>query len=145
MSSAAGVVPTSFTEPYAATKYGLVGFTRSLRLTLQETGSAVSASVICPGFLDDTGMYENQKRQYGVRASPLIGSMKAQHAADAVARAIERDLPEVIVMPRMPRLMMATNALFPRLTEKMIVKFELCSAFRDIATQRAQAAPRTSS
>ncbi len=117
MASAAGVMPTPFTEPYAATKYGLAGFTRSLRLTLQETGSAVSASVICPGFLDDTGMYENQKQQYQVKTSPLIGSVKAQKAADAVVRAIENDLLEVMVMPGMPRRRMAMNALFPRLTD----------------------------
>ena len=46
-----------------------------------------------------------------------------------MARAIERDLPEVIVMPRMPRLMMAMNALFPRLTEKMVVKFNCAAPF----------------
>ncbi len=144
MSSAAGVMPTSFTEPYTATKYGLAGFTRSLRLTLQETGSAVSASVICPGFLDETGMYENQKQQYQIKASPLIGSVKAQKAADAVVRSIENDLPEVIVMPGMPRMMIAMNALFPRLTEKMVIKFGLCSAFRDLAEKRAQVSSGTS-
>ena len=138
MASAAGVMPTSFTEPYSATKYGLVGFTRSLRLTAQERGSAVSASAICPGFLDDAGMYENMKQQYGVKAPWFIGSQSAQKAADAVIRAIENDLPEVVVMPGTPRVLMGLNALVPRFMEKVVVKFGFCSVFRDMAEYRSQ-------
>ncbi len=138
MSSAAGVLPTSYNEPYSATKFGLVGFTRSLRLTLQETGSAVSASVICPGFLDDAGLYENMKQAHGVRVPWFLGSMKAEKAADAVVRAIENDLPDVLVMPGAPRMLMSLSAWFPRLAETITVKMGVCRVFRGTAEQRAQ-------
>ena len=113
ISSGAGLLPTPYTEPYAATKFGLVGFTRSLRLTVQEMGSAVSASVICPGFMDDAGMYEHMKNQSGQKVPWIIGSLPAQKVANAVVRAIETDVPDIIVMPGAPRVLMALNAFAP--------------------------------
>ena len=138
ISSGAGLLPTPYSEPYAATKFGLVGFTRSLRLTVQEMGSAVSASVICPGFMDDAGMYEDMKEQSGEKVPWIIGSLPAQKVADAVVRAIETDVPDIIVMPGAPRGLMALNAFAPRFLEKMAKKLRLFSIYRAVAENRAR-------
>ena len=136
IASVAGIVPTAFNESYAASKYGLVGFTRSLRLTARQKGSSVSASVICPGFMDDAGMYEQIKHDYRVTAPWFVGSMPAQKVADAVNRAIERDLPDVVVMKGFPRLMVWLNILIPRTLEKIAVKLDFFRVFRVIAELR---------
>jgi len=136
ISSVAGILPTAFNESYAASKYGLVGFTRSLRLTSQEKSSSVSASVICPGFIDDAGMYEDMKRNYRVKAPWFIGSLPAHKVADAVKKSIERDLPNIIVMRGFPRLIMCLSIIVPRILERIAVRHGFFRVFRNVAQQR---------
>jgi short-subunit dehydrogenase len=137
IASVAGMLPVAYTEPYVATKFGLVGFTRSLRLTLQEMGAAVSASVVCPGFMNDAGMYENLKKQYGVKAAWFVGSVSPQEVTDAIIRAIEYDLPDVMVTPGAARVLMGLNAVVPWLLEEMAVKPGFSSVLRTTAAHRA--------
>ena len=139
IASLAGVLPPAYAESYAATKSGLISFTRSLRLTTKDRRSAVSASVVCPGFMDGAGMYERNSHKYGIKAPRLLGgSMPGEKAADAVVRAVERDLPEVMVLRGSPRFSMAGIALFPRLFEKVATAFGFCRGFRTIAECRAR-------
>ena len=49
-----------YTEPYTATKAGLIAFTKSLRAAYRGTG--VSASVVVPGFVADVGMFAAPRR-----------------------------------------------------------------------------------
>ncbi|MBI3790202.1 MAG: SDR family oxidoreductase, partial [Gemmatimonadetes bacterium] len=49
--SLAGIGPPPYGAPYAATKAGLIAFTRALRTECADRG--VSASAICPGFVAD--------------------------------------------------------------------------------------------
>lgn len=136
ISSMAGVLPTPFGEPYAASKYGLVGFTYALRLSEQHNGSAVSASVVCPGFMDDAGMYEDSKQQYGLTAPPIVGSLGAAHAAKAVVQAIERDLADVMVTPGLPRLFRAWSAVTPRIFERTAQRLGAYEQNRALAARR---------
>ncbi|HEU0251175.1 MAG TPA: SDR family oxidoreductase, partial [Solirubrobacteraceae bacterium] len=55
IASVAGKVGPAFSEPYAATKAGLVGLTQSLRS--EYLNAPVGFSVICPGFIAGDGMY----------------------------------------------------------------------------------------
>jgi len=136
IASVAGVMASPYEEPYVATKHGLVGFTRSLRLSAQEFKWPVSASVICPGFMDGAGMYEDMKQQHGVSAPLVVGSMHAGTLGHAVIRAIESDQPDAILMKGAPRLFVALLALLPRAFEYLSNKLDTASVFRVVAKGR---------
>ena len=112
ISSLAGKSSPAFQEPYAATKAGLIAFTASLRATYR--GSGVSASVIVPGFVE-AGIYAKLKAKSGCSAPALIGTSPPEAISHAVIRAIQYDLPEIIVNPLPVRPLLALAALFPSL------------------------------
>lgn len=114
ISSLAGKSGPAFQEPYAASKAGLIAFTASLRATYRGTG--VSASVIIPGFVE-AGIYANLKKRTGCSAPVLLGASPPEKVARAVIRAIERDLPEIIVNPLPVRPLLALSALLPSVGE----------------------------
>lgn len=114
VSSLAGKAGPACQEPYAASKAGLIAFTSALRATYR--GSGVSASVLCPGFVE-AGIYEHIKQQTGCSAPSLLGTSKPEKVVQALLDAIQRDLPEVIINPVPVRPLFATTALFPRLGE----------------------------
>jgi short-subunit dehydrogenase len=111
MASLAGKGPTPFGTAYGATKHGMVGFTRALRAELHGTG--VSASAVCPGFVGDRGMYARVSGPTGIRAPGVVRTTTSAAVAAAVLRAIQHDLPELIVNPGPMRLMAALGELFP--------------------------------
>lgn len=130
ISSLAGKSGPACQEPYAATKAGLIALTASLRATYRGTG--VSASVICPGFVE-AGIYESLKKRTGVSAPALLGTSKPDAVAQAVVRAINSDLPEVIINPLPVRPLFATAALFPRLGEFLTRQTGAHAFFKAIA------------
>ena len=130
ISSLAGKSGPACQEPYAATKAGLIAFTASLRATYRGTG--VSASVVCPGFVE-AGIYESLKKRTGFSAPPLLGTSKPEAVTRAVVRAIESDLPEVIVNPLPVRPLFAISALFPRLGEFLTRQTGAHAFFKGIA------------
>jgi short-subunit dehydrogenase len=117
VASLGGLLGVGWGEPYSATKHGLVGFTRALRASLKVQGSRVSASVICPGFVEEVGMYADEVRSRGHRAPLLLGTSSVHAVARAVLAAIDRDRPEIVVSPRPIRLLLVLAALSPRLGE----------------------------
>jgi short-subunit dehydrogenase len=129
IASIAGFGAAAFGETYGATKAGLIGFTRSLRASLQTLGSPVSASVICPGFISDAGMYADLQAAHAVRAPGILGTCTPQAVADSMLRAIERDLPESLVSRRPLRLMLAVGVLFPRLLERLTLRLGVNTMF----------------
>lgn len=114
MSSLAGKFGPGYQEAYAATKAALTAFTFSLRGTYRRTG--VSASVVCPGFVE-AGIYQRMKQQIGRSAPGLLGAAACspERVAQAVVRAIERDLPEIIVSRLPVRPLLALYPLSPSL------------------------------
>lgn len=133
IASVAGVMASPYEEPYVATKHGLVGFTRSLRLSAQELKWPISASVICPGFMEGAGMYEAMKSKHGVSAPATMGVTSAEQLGTAVIQAIERDTPDIILMKGAPRMIVALLALFPRVFESMTAKLNTSALFRVVA------------
>ncbi|MCA9490242.1 MAG: SDR family NAD(P)-dependent oxidoreductase, partial [Myxococcales bacterium] len=123
IASLAGLAVMAHNEAYSASKFGVVGFTRALRASLQHEGRAVSASAVCPGFVAEAGMFADQQREQGVATPSLVGATTPQRVAAAVVRAVERDLPEVIVTPGPMRPMLALAALAPSLGEWLSPKF----------------------
>ena len=144
ISSLAGLVGTPYGEVYCATKHGLVGFTRSLRLTAEAEGYGVGASVICPGFISDEGMFADAAGGAGVKAPAMIGTSPPQAVAKAVVRAIVRDEPEVIVNSRPVLPMLLTQLFSPRLAPKIASRVGVVTLFRRLAEHRAatESAPR---
>ena len=110
ISSLAGKSGPAYQEPYAATKAGLINFTTSLRATYR--GSGVSASVIVPGFVE-AGIYTKLKAKSGCSAPALLGTSPPEAVPRALIRAIQNDLPEIIVNPLPVRPLLALIALFP--------------------------------
>jgi uncharacterized protein len=93
MSSLAGKVAPPRGAVYAATKFGLRGFARSLRDDLAPKGVGVSA--IFPGFVRDAGMFAES----GAPPPPMIGTGTPEQVGDAVVTAIERNRGEIDVAP----------------------------------------------
>jgi short-subunit dehydrogenase len=129
ISSLAGKSGPAFQEPYAATKAGLMAFTASLRASYRRRG--VSASALVPGFVE-AGIYAKLKKQSGCAAPALLGTSPPEKIPAAVFRAIENDLPEIIVNPLPVRPLLSFAALFPRLGEWLIDKIGTNEFFRRV-------------
>jgi short-subunit dehydrogenase len=100
ISSVAAKFASPYSEPYAASKAGLIAFTKSLRSTYR--GLGISATSIIAGFIE-AGMYTRVKDQ-GIKVNPLVGSSPPEKVATAVLRGIKRDKAEIYVNPRAPML-----------------------------------------
>ena len=111
IASIAGKAGGPFEAVYSATKGGLVRASESLRAELVGTG--VHVSTVCPGFVDEVGMYARHAQEAGVHASRWIGTTTPEKVAVAVVRALRRDAPELVVSPGPFRVMMAAAQLFP--------------------------------
>jgi NAD(P)-dependent dehydrogenase (short-subunit alcohol dehydrogenase family) len=69
--SMAGLVSTPMMGPYNASKHAVVTISETLRLDLQQAGSPVAVSVLCPGFVQ-TRIHEAQRnRPGGPRGEPF--------------------------------------------------------------------------
>ncbi|MGH7477018.1 MAG: SDR family NAD(P)-dependent oxidoreductase [Longimicrobiales bacterium] len=111
--SLAAAAAPPFLAPYAASKAGLLAFTRSLREEYH--GRGVSASAVLPGFVRDTGMFERLRARTGVDFHGLLGTTTAEAVAAAVLRALDRDLAEIIVNRGPMRLLWSAGELVPAL------------------------------
>ena len=118
MASIAGKHGPAYGATYGASKAGQIAFTQALRGEYHGTG--ISASVICPGWTNDGGIYEVIKQRTG-RGSPwYLGSTNAEAVARGVVKAIVRDRPDVILNRPAMRPVFALIAAFPRLGEFIV-------------------------
>jgi short-subunit dehydrogenase len=140
IASLAGKQGPAFNEPYAASKAGLIGFTQSLRAEYRGTG--VSASVVCPGFVREAGMFADARVRVRREPSRILGTTTPRAVADAVVRCIERDLPEALVNPGPTRLLMAILALAPSFGEWFARRAGVTDIFRAWAEDREREAER---
>lgn len=113
VSSLSGKAAPARSPLYAATKFGLRGFGQSLRADLAAEG--VGVSVIFPGFIRDAGMYADT----GLDAPPGLGSSTPAEVAEAVTKAIRRNLGEVDVAPLVTRLLTRFAANAPELARRL--------------------------
>jgi short-subunit dehydrogenase len=122
--------------PYAATKAALVMFTHTLRTELVDT--PVGCSVLCPGFVADTGMYADMARASGVAASRLLGVSKPEKVAEALIKAIKTDASELIVNPSPMRPILALAQLFPDTAPRVMKTFGVTKLARRIVASQTQ-------
>jgi hypothetical protein len=69
----------------------------SLRLTLRSEGHRVGVSVICPGFVEEEGMYETNSKASGGTAPFTIGTVSMNRVERAVVCAIRRNEAEILL------------------------------------------------
>jgi len=138
IASIAGLAATALGESYAATKHGIVGFSRSLRASERVMNSGVSASAVCPGFVSEVGMYDRFEDEGGVGSPLLMGTTPPDKVARAVVRAIEKDLPEVVVNPGFLRGFLALGILLPRVFEWVTQRIEAHRVFLATAIARGR-------
>lgn len=134
VASLAGKAGIPYQAPYSASKGGLIRFTQSLRA--EYAGRGVSASVICPGFVD-SGMYQ-RANDMGVKAPAMTGVSKVEKVAKAVVDAIRHDRVEAIVNPTPMRPLLAAAELFPSLSEGIVRRMGVNDMFKEWADRAAE-------
>ncbi len=111
MSSLGGKKGSPFSATYAATKAGLIQWTSGIRAELRGTG--VSASVICPGFVSEAGMFA----EYNKKAPKIVGETTPEKVAKAVVKAIKKDISEIVVNSGPVWPMLLLEAIHPQLVD----------------------------
>jgi short-subunit dehydrogenase len=107
VASAAAVLPLPLATSYAASKWGVLGFSDSLREELRGQGRRhVTVTAICPSFIR-TGLFE------GARPALLTRWLSADEVAAATVDAIERKR-EFVMLPRMARWLYGGLSWLPR-------------------------------
>lgn len=133
MSSTAGKHGPAYGAAYGASKAGLISLTETLRAEFK--GQGVSASVICPGFTHEGGIYERMKQAAGRGTPPQMGATSADKVARAVVKAIRKDRAEVLVNWPPMRPVFVLAELWPALGEWIIRKSSV-RFLKRIATRR---------
>ncbi len=110
ISSIAGRVGFPYAEAYAASKDGLIAFSRVLRNDYRQEG--VSASAIVLGAVKDAGLGQRTLDELGVTTNTSF-MVTPEKVAKSVLRAIDKDKAEIVVMPGPGRLLKALMDLFP--------------------------------
>jgi uncharacterized protein len=93
VSSLQGKSASPLSSVYTATKFGLRGFSLSLRLDMADHG--VGVSCVSPGFVRDAGMFADS----GAPLPPGVRTVAPDAVAAAIVRAIERNRAEVDAAP----------------------------------------------
>ena len=93
VSSLQGKAASPLSALYTATKFGLRGFSLSLRLDMADHG--VGVSCVSPGFVSGAGMFADS----GASLPPGVRTVTPEAVARAIVRAIERNRAEVDAAP----------------------------------------------
>ena len=83
IASAGGMLSNPKMSVYAASKWGAIGWSDSVRIELQEAKSKVHMTTVAPYYIK-TGMFDGVK-------SPIIPVLKPEYVSRRVIRAIERN------------------------------------------------------
>ena len=128
IASLAGRTGMPFGAAYSGSKGGLAEW--SISLAAETRGSGVSVSVICPGFVDETGMFSRKQAP----APRSIGASHPTDVAQAVLRVLRTRKVEVVVNPKPVRLLMALKALSPEAALAVGRRLGLVDFLRRIST-----------
>ena len=110
VSSMAGRTSFPYTETYAASKEGLIGFTRVLRGDYRRRG--VSGSTLILGPVRDAGVGARTAEEVGVKVPRAI-SVSPEQVGKAAVRAIVKDHAELALLPGPGRMLRAVMDRFP--------------------------------
>jgi len=120
VSSIAGKRGVPYMGAYSATKFAQIGMAECLRAELY--GSDIHVSVLCP-ISTPTEFTEVMTRETGNDVTGALGpTQSVEEVADAVARAIEKPVPEIYPYFK-SRGLVLLNAIAPGLTDRIVQKF----------------------
>lgn len=94
IASAAGLVGVAKQTDYAASKWGAIGFTESLRAELRGFGSGVRTLIVAPYYIN-TGMFDGVKTKFPL----LLPILEPTKVAARVLNAIESGRQQVVLPP----------------------------------------------
>jgi len=123
--SLAGLMPViPLMAPYCASKHAVVNYTRTLRMEAKSFN--IKANVICPGFVEtpliDDAQIVNSKPGWTREAGKDFGpGLPVEKAADFILAGVAANM-EIIIFPRVAKLMRLFSKLFPRLYVKLAAK-----------------------
>lgn len=117
IASLSGKKGNAYNSIYCASKAGLLMWSDSLRQELVGTG--VDVSVICPGYVCESGMFADT----GISAPSLAGTSKPTDVSKAVIQAIKQNQAEVIVNQDsfnavLTKFLLALWQIYPRFGDK---------------------------
>jgi short-subunit dehydrogenase len=135
IASLAGKAPTPYEAVYAASKAGLIGLVRSLRVEYRR--APVGFSVICPGFVAGEGMYQRMVEQ-GVSSNRILGETTTDKVAAAVIEAIQSDRSQVVESGAPIKPLLALGELTPRALERAVAAAGVGKIFRAAAATRGR-------
>jgi all-trans-retinol dehydrogenase (NAD+) len=126
IASAAGMISNPGMSVYCASKWALIGWSDSLRIELERSGSGVRVTTVTPYYID-TGMFA------GV-SSPLIPILKPDRVAREIVAAIRKDriflrLPRVLTLLPLVRGLLPTR-WFDRIGGEWIGVYRGMSTFK---------------
>lgn len=129
IASLAGRTGMPFGAAYSGSKGGLAEWSISLAAELR--GSGVAITVICPGFVDGTGMFSRKQ----TKPPRSIGASHPEDVARALLQVLHKPRVEVVVNPKPVRLLMALRALSPEAALAVGRRLGLVDFLRRIASQ----------
>jgi short-subunit dehydrogenase len=122
VASIEGLIATPGSSVYCATKFGVFGFSDSLRRQLR--GSGVQVSAVCPGY---TPSEITPRLKAIVDGSPEAvrhpGLMPTAYVADQIAKLV-RHPRRMLVLPRSWSMLVTAAFLFPGLADRLVGSFK---------------------
>ena len=119
ISSIVGKRGVPYVGGYAATKFAQVGLAESLRAEL--VGSGIHVTVVYP-ISTETEFHQVMVRESGFATRASGPRQSADRVAEAVARAIERPVPEVYPF-RLAKGLAVINAIAPGLADRIVKRW----------------------
>jgi short-subunit dehydrogenase len=96
VSSVEAEVALPYQSAYAASKHGMAGFLRALRLELQAEGAPISVTQVMPSGID-TPLFHNARTKLGVAPKPTAPIYDPIVVASAIVAAAEKPVGDLIV------------------------------------------------
>lgn len=106
IASASGFIGLPYGSTYASSKWGVIGFSESIRLELALLGHRhVGVTTVCPSYVD-TGLFA------GARPPRTTRMLTPERLATLVVRAVQRNR-ALVLTPWLVKITPATRALLP--------------------------------
>jgi short-subunit dehydrogenase len=122
VASIEGLVATPGSSVYCATKFGVFGFSDSLRRQLR--GSGIHVSAFCPGYTPSEITPRLKSHVDGRPDAPHHpGLMPTNYVADQIARLI-RHPRRMVILPRSWSVLVLVAFLFPGIADALVSKFK---------------------
>jgi NADP-dependent 3-hydroxy acid dehydrogenase YdfG len=119
VSSIVGKRGVPYMGPYAATKFAQIGVAECLRAEVH--GSDIHVTVVCP-ISTETEFFQVMTRESGHATVAKGPRQSADEVANAIARAIERPVPEVFPH-RLSRWLAILSAIAPGFADRVVKKW----------------------